>query len=360
MVEYYYFELGFYVDELAFGSFFCSFFIPMPANGFSPGVFSRGGRPSVDRPAKRSFPCFHRHHSFLLASAAANMSRALLLSGAALAVAAGAYYVTSSGSKSRELGGADVDIDDLDNAADCITEDDVCAIFDQLFVQMQSVLAQLSQQIQQIQMSGQSIPEPQLRQLLRQEFDRALTSIQGKVFEENDVDEDCLQEATWEMLGEPEKYPKAKKAVERFQKLYENVTGEKVVGRRPGGGGGEDDKEAAKAIEAAVADISEEKLLRAAEIYFDALTGAMASIVKRLKDEGKDLRNPSVAQQLQMEFAGSANEAGEEALEKEGITLDTFRAAIEKHSSSPAVGRTLTMLQMKQQQELMALGVLSM
>ena len=288
------------------------------------------------------------------------MSRALLLSGAALAVAAGAYYVTSSGSKSRELGGADVDIDDLDNAADCITEDDVCAIFDQLFVQMQSVLAQLSQQIQQIQMSGQSIPEPQLRQLLRQEFDRALTSIQGKVFEENDVDEDCLQEATWEMLGEPEKYPKAKKAVERFQKLYENVTGEKVVGRRPGGGGGEDDKEAAKAIEAAVADISEEKLLRAAEIYFDALTGAMAAIVKRLKDEGKDLRNPSVAQQLQMEFAGSANETGEEALEKEGITLDTFRAAIEKHSSSPAVGRTLTMLQMKQQQELMALGVPSM
>ena len=292
------------------------------------------------------------------------MSRALLLSGAALAVAAGAYYATSSGSSSKsraELGGADVDIDDLDSA-DCIAEDDVCAIFDQLFVQMQSVLAQLSQQIQQIQMSGQSIPEPQLRQLLRQEFDRALTSIQDKVFEENDVDEDCLREATWEMLGEPDKYPKAKKAVERFQKLYENVTGEKVVGRRPGGegGGGDDNKEAARAIEAAVADVSEEKLLRAAEIYFDALTAAMSAIAKRLKDEGKDLRNPSVAQQLQMEFAGSANEAGEEALEKEGITLDTFRAAIEKHSSSPAVGRTLTMLQMKQQQELMALGVPSM
>ena len=288
------------------------------------------------------------------------MSRALLLSGAAaLAVAAGAYFVQSSSSKSRELGGADVDIDDLD-ASDCISEDDVCAIFDQLFVQMQSVLAQLSQQIQQIQMSGQSIPEAQLRQLLRQEFDRALTSIQGKVFEEHDVDEDCLQEATWEMLGEPDKYPKAKKAVERFQKLYENVTGEKVVGRRPGGA---DDKalaEAAKATEAAVADISQEKLLKAAEIYFDALTEAMSSIVKRLKDEGKDMRNPSVAQQLQMEFASNANEAGESALEKEGITLETFRAAIEKYSSSPEVGRTLTMLQMKQQQELMALGVPAM
>jgi len=283
------------------------------------------------------------------------MSRALLLGGAALAVA-GAYFATSSSSKSRELDGADIDIDDLDTG-DCITEDDICAIFDQLFVQMQSVLAQLSQQIQQIQMSGQSIPEPQLRQLLRQEFDRALASIQGKVFEEHDVDEDCVQEATWEMLGEPDKYPKAKKAVERFQKLYENVTGEKIVGKRPGGG---DDKEAVKAIEAAVADISQEKLLGAAEIYFDALTEAMSSIVKKLKAEGKDMRNPSVAQQLQMEFASHANEAGESALEKEGITLETFRAAIEKYSSSPEVGRTLTMLQMKQQQELMALGVPAM
>ena len=43
-----------------------------------------------------------------------------------------------------------------------------------------------------------------------------------------------------------------------------------------------------------------------------------------------------------------------------GVTLDTFRAAIEKYSSSPEVGRTLTMLQMKQQQELMALGVPAM
>ena len=61
-----------------------------------------------------------------------------------------------------------------------------------------------------------------------------------------------------------------------------------------------------------------------------------------------------------VEFASNANEAGEAALEKEGITLETFRAAIEKYSSSPEVGRTLTMLQMKQQQELMALGVPAM
>lgn len=249
------------------------------------------------------------------------------------------------------------DLDDDLDAGDCITEDDVCDVFDQLFVQMQSVLAQLSQQIQQIQMSGQQIPEAQLRQLLRQEFERALTATQGEVFEDHGVDEDCLQEATWEFLSEPDKYPKAKKAVERFQKLYENVTGDKVVGRRPGDGGG-------RALEAkadsAAADISQEKLLRSAEVYFDALTEAMGGIVKRMKAEGKNLRDPSVAQQLQMEFASNANDAGEAALEREGITLDTFRAAIEKYSSSPEVGRTLTMLQMKQQQELMALGVPAM
>ena len=48
-----------------------------------------------------------------------------------------------------------------------ITEDDVCKIFDKLFLEMQGVLQQLSQQIQQIQMSGQQISEAQIRQALK-------------------------------------------------------------------------------------------------------------------------------------------------------------------------------------------------
>ena len=238
------------------------------------------------------------------------------------------------------------DIEDIDAEEDCITEGDVVDIFDQLFLQMQSVLAQLSQQIQQIQMSGQQIPEAQLRQLLQQEFERALKSMQGKVFEDNDIDEDCLQEATWEFLEDPEKYPKAKKAVERFQKLYENVTGEKVVGRKQGGGG------TANAITSGVdaaADITKDQLLEAAEAYFDALTKAMTNIVMQFKDEGKNLQDPKVAQALNMEFASAANDAGDDALKEKGLTSDGFRAAIEKYSQSPDVGRTLAMLQMKQQ-----------
>lgn len=276
-----------------------------------------------------------------------------LAAGASALLVAAAYFTKSSQSPPRSM----EDIEDIDAEEDCITEGDVVDIFDQLFLQMQSVLAQLSQQIQQIQMSGQQIPEAQLRQLLQQEFERALKSMQGKVFEDNDIDEDCLQEATWEFLEDPEKYPKAKKAVERFQKLYENVTGEKVVGRKPGGGG--TTNAITSGVDAA-ADITKDQLLEAAEAYFDALTKAMTNIVMQFKDEGKNLQDPKVAQALNMEFASAANDAGDDALKEKGLTSDGFRAAIEKYSQSPDVGRTLAMLQMKQQQQLQALGIPAM
>lgn len=245
------------------------------------------------------------------------------------------------------------DLGEIGGGEDHITAEDVVTIFDQLFVQMQSVVAQLSQQIQQLQMAGQQIPEKQLRTILKQEFERALAARQAAIFEENDVDEDCLREATWEFMEQPDVYPKVKRSVERFQKLYENITGENVVGRRPG-----DDK---ALVGAKAGDLlSQEKLIEAAQVYFEALTKGMGDIVKRMKAEGKNLRDPSVGQALQMEFASTANESGEAALKEMGISIDTFRSSIEKHSQSPEVGRVLTMLQMKQQQELMAMGVPSM
>jgi hypothetical protein len=216
---------------------------------------------------------------------------------------------------------------------------------------MQSVLANLSQEIQKIQMTGQSIPEAQLRQILKSEFERNLTSQQAAIFDKHDVDADCLQEATWEFMDKANDYPKLKTAVERFQKLYENVTGEKTVGKRPG---------SSSALVADVQDIPQDKLIEAAAVYFDALTASMGAIVKQFKAEGKDLKDPSVAQQLQMEFASVANDSGEKALDEMGITMDSFKSNIDKHSSDPQVGRSLAMLQMKQQQELMALGVPTM
>jgi len=61
-----------------------------------------------------------------------------------------------------------------------------------------------------------------------------------------------------------------------------------------------------------------------------------------------------------LQFAQVANEAGEDALQSMGISLNDFRGAIKKYSGDPEVRRTLTMLQMQQQQELMAMGVPSM
>jgi len=267
-------------------------------------------------------------------------------SAAILLMARTAFVTSKKSSNEKEKQNEEEEL----NPSDCVQADDVIAVFDDLFIHMQSVLAQLSQQIQQIQMSGQMIPEKQLREIFKAEFERALLAKQKSVFEKHDVDEECLRDATWEMLKNEDEYPKVKRSVERFQKLYENVSGAKVVGRQPGNNGKLQDNEEIKCL-------TKEKLIESATIYFDALTSAMRTVALSYKNEGKNLRDPSVAQSLQMKFGAVANDAGEAALQELGVTLDCFKASIEKHQENPDVGRVLVMLQMKQQQELVAVGV---
>jgi len=274
----------------------------------------------------------------------------VLLAGSALLVAAAAAAFLP-GTKSSTGGITEItDIDDSEE--DFITEQDVCKIFDRLFMEMQAVLGQLGQQIQQLQMAGQQIPEAQLRQLLKSEFERALLSKQNQVFEEHDVDADCLEEATWEFLDAPDQYPDARKSVERFQKLWQNVSGENVVGKRPG-------KDAAGTLieEEKLEVLKPDKLIEAAEVYFSSLTDAMRVIIQKYTDEGRDMNTPQTAQALQMEFASVANDAGSEALEKFGCTLAQFQKSVEANATIPSVGRALQMIQMKQQQEMMEMGL---
>lgn len=205
-----------------------------------------------------------------------------LLIGSALlvaAVAAKSYIYNPTSSDSQEL----VEIDEENEDGDYITGDDVCKVFDRLFMEMQAVLAQLSHTVQQIQMSGQVIPETQLRQLLITEYERALTVKQQQALDEADMDYDCFEEATWEFLENGEEYPKVKKSVERFQKLWENVSGENVVGKRKGGS-----KE--EKIEEAIEVLSASKTIEVAEIYFDTLTSAMGDLVQGFKKEGKKFK----------------------------------------------------------------------
>ncbi|KAL7548403.1 hypothetical protein ACHAWF_011691 [Thalassiosira exigua] len=269
---------------------------------------------------------------------------AALAAGCSL-LAYGAARYASSSSPPRDL-------DDVDEE-DCITPDDVCAIFDKLFLQMQQVVLQLSQQVQQIQMAGQHIPEKQLRQLLKGEFERSLAQCQATVCEDNDVDADCLEEATWEFVASPEEHPKVVRAVERFQKLYDSISGEETTGWTPDKG-----NDAAEGGGGEKKELTPDELMKAATVYFDAITEKMIDVAESWKEEGKDLKDPRTVQQFHIEASTDANEAGEGALEEEmGVKMSDFRSAIDKHSRIPAVGQTLAMLQMKQQQELMAAGV---
>ena len=149
-----------------------------------------------------------------------------------------------------------------------------------------------------------------------------------------------------------EDYPKVKRAVERFQKLYDSISGEDTVGWTPNTAKSGDSSAAAKK------ELSADELIKAANVYFDTITEKMLDLAKSWKASGKDLTNPTTAKEFLMEAATEANDAAEEKLEKDmEINMPSFRAAIDKHGSNPAVGQTLGMLQMKQQQELMAAGI---
>jgi hypothetical protein len=83
----------------------------------------------------------------------------------------------------------------------------------------------------------------------------------------------------------------------------------------------------------------------------------MRGLVEHFKEEGKDLKSPAVQQELQNNFMKSAQDAGEAALQAQGVTLTQFENSVRENSSDANVGRSLAMLQMKQQQELAALSV---
>jgi hypothetical protein len=274
-------------------------------------------------------------------------------------IAYGLSHLSKSSSSQRPKTDL-IEIDDeIDDDDDFITPDDVVAVFDKLFLTMQQVVLQLSQQVQQLQMAGQVIPEKQLRQLLKAEFERALSECQAQVFEENDVDADCLEEATWEFMDSPEEYPKVKRAVERFQKLYESMSGEDVVGWTPSNAQ-KASSEADDTTTGGVArkELSPSELMKAATIYFDAITEIMIGLSDSWKAEGRDFKDPEVLKEFHMEASTDANEAGEEKLMSElGLSMGDFRSAIDKHSRNPAIGQTLGMLQIKQQQDLISAGV---
>jgi hypothetical protein len=268
-----------------------------------------------------------------------NNTSTVLVAGVALLAASLGYwtYTTSSGSDAGRSTIREID-DELDDG-DFIAEVDVCAIFEKIFLELQRTFGQLMTQVQALQMQGQTIPEGQLKGLIRQELERALLAKQSAIIEAAGIDADCLEEAVWEFLEDGNE--SVKFAVERVQKVWQNATGEAVLGWRPG--------------KAAIVEepLSAEKTIEAAEVYFNALTETMRTLVAQFKSDGKDLQSPAVQRELNAEFAKAANDAGEEALNdlEGGVTQTQFEASVQEHGQNPEVGRALAMMQMKQQQE---------
>ena len=111
---------------------------------------------------------------------------------------------TTSESSSRALTTVtEIDDDGNEGETEYITENDIVKIFDQFYLELQNAFSQLMNQVQQLQMSGQRIPEQQLQLIMKQELERALRTKQGSIIEMANIDLDCFEEATWEFLGNP-------------------------------------------------------------------------------------------------------------------------------------------------------------
>jgi hypothetical protein len=212
----------------------------------------------------------------------------------------------------------EIDDEDHPDQGDFITESDVCKIFDQLYLELQNAFSQLMNQVQQLQMAGQRIPEEQLQIIMKQELERA-------------------EEATWEFIDQ--KKTKVQNAVERIQKLWQTATGEHVVGWKPG-------KELVMSE-----PLGPDETIVAATAYFKALTDCMRRLIQEYEVQGKDLQSPAVQQQLNLDFGTQANEAGEAALEQLGYNQAQFEASVAAHKDNNDVARSLTMLSMQQQQD---------
>lgn len=81
----------------------------------------------------------------------------------------------------------------------------------------------------------------------------------------------------------------------------------------------------------------------------------MRSIVNQYKMLGKDLKNPLIQQELNMEFSMKVNDAGEDSLRTINVSMNQFENSVKIHANNPLVGQALQMLQMKQQQDMMSM-----
>ena len=146
-----------------------------------------------------------------------------LAAGSALVVASLGYAMYGQNGRTRNHAGTTrggmnrIPSDDNSSIGDDITATEVCQILDDLHAQTQDALQTFLQQAQQVQEARTPLRLSQLRASL----ERTLAATQRRLLERVDIDPDCWEDAVWDFLEQPDKYPHVTAAVERLQTLWE-------------------------------------------------------------------------------------------------------------------------------------------
>jgi hypothetical protein len=281
----------------------------------------------------------------------------VLATGAAALIAMGVGLMAMGGGGSASSHGGDDEqqqqltireIDDtaVDGNGDYITEEDVTDVFDKLFLEAQNQVGKIMQQLQQLQRMGQSLPEAQVQAVLHNTLTEAIVATQTAVLAAKGIDEDCFEEATWEFVVQLQNR-NVTAAVQRLQRLWQSTTGEPVVGWTPG-----------QSIDQPELLSADETIL-AAQVYYTALTQAIKDVVAQFKNDNRksDLSSPAVQQELNMAIGTVGSKVAEDALLAMHVSQVQFEASVKAHQDNEQVARALTMLSMKQQQELQSIGI---
>jgi hypothetical protein len=253
----------------------------------------------------------------------------------------------------------------------------VVAVFRDLNSEMQMNVQKLVQMIQQIQQSGQQIPEAQIQAWVVGEYEKALVGAQEKVgavltpyqgggafppsapwlplsrlltpptpptpqiFAKHSVDEDDLSDSVSYYLNSS--HPDVTKAVHQFKQLYKSVGGrppEKHVDLPPG--------------------VDLQKFCEILSKYMDSMSECMGDIVGKYRSDNAidgPLKESDLGE-IRSNFSSTADDFSNGMLKKEfGIDQDQFAKLMENFQTSQQVQQLVQMLGAQQNKYFRELGI---
>mmetsp|Transcript_12796 Transcript_12796/g.26093 ORF Transcript_12796/g.26093 Transcript_12796/m.26093 type:complete len:268 (+) Transcript_12796:11-814(+) len=225
-----------------------------------------------------------------------------------------------------------------------IEADVVVSIFNELSREMQVNVQKLVQMIQQIAQSGQQIPEAQLQMYVVQEYEKALTTLQEKVFASHSVSEEDVEEAVTYYLSV--EHPGVTNQIKLFKQLYASIGGRPAM---------------SKSVTMPT-DVDLGKFCDILESYMGSMSSIMGDIVKEhritagIGDDGKFGQGD--LERIRSKFSSTADDLSSKMLkDKYGIDQDQFTKLMEHYQAEGKVQQLVQVLGQKQNQFFRDLGI---